>query len=58
VCLSNLENINALFIKEGLGKMIRLGKLNTVAIEQMTILTNTGNKVEPLEKNSSKMFIK
>lgn len=39
VCLSNLENLNALFIKEGLEKTKRLEKLNILAIEQMTILT-------------------
>jgi hypothetical protein len=39
VCLSNLENLNALFIKEGLEKSKRLEKLNKIAIEQMTILT-------------------
>ncbi len=41
VCLSNLENLNALFIKEGLGKLERLEKLNNIAIEQMTILTKS-----------------
>lgn len=45
VCLSNLENLNALFIKEGLDKVKRLEKLNTIAIEQMTLLTKeTGLK--------------
>lgn len=39
VCLSNLENLNALFIKEGIDKILRLEKLNNIAIEQMTILT-------------------
>ena len=38
VCLSNLENLNALFIKEGIDKSSRLIKLNDIAIEQMTIL--------------------
>ena len=41
VCLSNLENLNALFIKEGIGKLERLEKLNNLAIEQMTILTKS-----------------
>ncbi len=45
VCLSNLENINVLFIKEGLDKVKRLEKLNAIAIDQMTILTReTGVK--------------
>lgn len=39
VCLSNLENLNALFIKEGISKLERLKKLNHIAIEQMIILT-------------------
>ena len=39
VCLSNLENLNALFIKEGITKSGRLEKLNSIAIEQMIILT-------------------
>ena len=39
VCLSNLENINALFIKEGMDKPKRLEKLNSIAIEQMILLT-------------------
>jgi hypothetical protein len=40
VCLSNLENLNALFIKEKLGKAKRLQKLNEIAIEQMKLLIN------------------
>ncbi len=38
VCLSNLENLNAHFIKEGIDKAKRLEKLNSIAIEQMAIL--------------------
>ncbi|MEK6867915.1 MAG: KilA-N domain-containing protein, partial [Nanoarchaeota archaeon] len=44
VCLSNLENLNALFIKEGIDKAKRLEKLNEIAIEQMTLLTETAVK--------------
>jgi hypothetical protein len=44
VCLSNLENLNALFIKEGLTKSKRLEKLNVIAIEQMTILARSIKK--------------
>ncbi len=40
VCLSNLENLNALFINEGLPQNERLSKLNRIAIQQMRILTN------------------
>ena len=39
VCLSNLENLNALFINDGLEQPERLSKLNRIAIEQMRILT-------------------
>ena len=38
LCLSNLENINALFINEGIKQAERLIKLNQIAIKQMTIL--------------------
>ena len=38
VCLSNLENLNALFINEGLGQKNRLKRLNTIAIQQMKLL--------------------
>jgi len=39
VCLSNLENLNALFINEGLAQKDRLLKLNAIAIQQMKLLT-------------------
>ncbi len=39
VCLANLENLNALFINEGLSQQIRLERLNQIAIQQMKILT-------------------
>jgi hypothetical protein len=38
VCLSNLENINALFIADGLPQAERLARLNQIAIHQMTLL--------------------
>ncbi len=38
VCLTNLENLNALFINEGVNQTERLTKLNQVAIQQMKIL--------------------
>jgi len=43
VCLANLENLNALFIKEGVCQSERLQKLNRIAIEQMEILTTDYN---------------
>jgi len=38
VCLSNLENLNALSIAEGLPQKERLERLNRIAIHQMTLL--------------------
>jgi len=43
VCLANLENLNALFINEGMEQSERLKKLNRIAIEQMEILTSDRN---------------
>jgi len=40
VCLANLENLNALFINEGLSQETRLERLNQIAIQQMRILTS------------------
>jgi hypothetical protein len=40
VCLSNLENLNAVFIGENLSQQKRLVKLNAIAIHQMRLLTN------------------
>jgi hypothetical protein len=37
--LSNLENLNALFIGEGYSQSERLVRLNKIAIQQMQILT-------------------
>jgi hypothetical protein len=44
VCLSNLENLNALFIAEGLPQSQRLERLNRIAIGQMTLLANGQTK--------------
>ena len=38
VCLSNLENLNAHFINEGMAQKDRLVKLNAIAIQQMKLL--------------------
>ena len=38
--LPNLENLNALFINEGISQSERLAKLNHVAIQQMRLLTD------------------
>ena len=41
VCLANLENLNAVFISEGMPQHDRLKKLNQIAIGQMRILLQT-----------------
>ena len=52
ICLSNLENINSVFINEGLSQSVRLERLNKIAISQMKILNNADEVL--LEKNKSK----
>ncbi len=44
ICLSNMENINAVFINEGLKQKDRLIKLNAIAIQQMQILLEVENR--------------
>ena len=44
ICLSNMENINAVLINEGIPQRDRLIKLNAIAIEQMRILTDVENR--------------
>ena len=48
VCLSNLENLNAMFINEGMTQPQRLIKLNKIAIQQMKLLTES-NQIQKLE---------
>lgn len=43
ICLSNMENLNALFIEQGISQSERLVKLNQIAINQMRILEESGN---------------
>jgi len=38
ICLSNMENINAVLINDGVLQSERLLKLNQIAIQQMAIL--------------------
>ena len=40
ICLSNMENLNAVFINDGLPQGERLEKLNKIAIQQMQVLEN------------------
>ncbi len=40
ICLANLENINSVFINDGINQSVRLERLNKIAISQMKILNN------------------
>ena len=44
ICLSNMENINAVLINEGLPQRERLIKLNKIAIQQMSVLQDVENR--------------
>ena len=44
ICLSNMENLNAVFINDGLPQSERLEKLNKIAIQQMRVLENIEDK--------------
>ncbi|MCL2348987.1 MAG: KilA-N domain-containing protein [Planctomycetaceae bacterium] len=44
ICLSNMENLNAVFINEKLSQSERLVKLNRIAIQQMSVLENIENR--------------
>ncbi|MCD7936891.1 MAG: KilA-N domain-containing protein [Tannerellaceae bacterium] len=44
ICLSNMENLNSVFIHEGLSQSERLIKLNQIAIQQMKVLEDINNK--------------
>jgi hypothetical protein len=39
-----MENLNAVFINEGLSQSERLEKLNKIAIQQMKVLENVDDK--------------
>ncbi|MDH6358823.1 KilA-N domain-containing protein [Parabacteroides sp. PF5-9] len=44
ICLSNMENINAVLINEGISQSDRLLKLNQIAIQQMRVLHEVDNR--------------
>lgn len=44
ICLSNMENLNAVFINDGMVQSERLIKLNQIAIQQMKILEDTSGR--------------
>ena len=44
ICLSNMENINAVLINDCMPQSERLVKLNQIAIQQMRVLEDNGNR--------------
>lgn len=44
ICLSNMENINAVLINDGMPQGERLLKLNQIAIQQMQVLEGNSNR--------------
>jgi hypothetical protein len=44
ICLSNMENLNAVFITEEVPQSERLVKLNQISIQQMSILEGVSNR--------------
>ena len=44
ICLSNMENINAVLINDGMPQGERLVKLNQIAIQQMEVLEGNSNR--------------
>jgi hypothetical protein len=44
ICLSNMENLNALFIEQGMSQGERLIKLNQIAIHQMQVLEDNSDR--------------
>ena len=44
ICLSNMENLNAVFINDKLSQSERLERLNKIAIQQMQILENVDDR--------------
>ena len=50
ICLSNMENLNAVFIEHGISQGERLVKLNQIAIHQMCVLESDINRDRKLLK--------
>ena len=50
ICLSNMENLNAVFIEQNMTQRERLVKLNQIAIHQMSILESRDNQNRELLK--------
>ena len=54
ICLSNMENLNAVFINDGFPQSERIEKLNKIAIQQMQILENVAEQRLLADKISEK----
>ena len=50
ICLSNMENINAVLIEQGLSQGERLIRLNQIAIHQMSVLESEDSSTRKLLK--------
>ena len=48
ICLSNMENLNAVFIEQGMPQSERLVKLNQIAIQQMSVLEKSPGTIPNL----------
>lgn len=57
VCLSNMENLNAIFISDGIPQPERLAKQNAIAISQMKLLTED-YRVSALEEKHAALLLK
>ena len=51
ICLSNMENLNSVFISDDMPQKERLEKLNKIAIQQMKILEDIEEKIPFIEAN-------
>lgn len=49
ICLSNMENLNAVFIEQGMAQSERLVKLNKIAIHQMSVLESGDTNMKLLK---------
>ena len=56
ICLSNMENLNAVFINDGLPQHERLVRLNRIAIQQMQLLEDVNKKYLKITPSSNILF--
>ena len=57
ICLSNMENLNSVFINDGMKQSERLEKLNKIAIQQMKVLENIEDKKMFIEKKKENDYM-